>query len=270
MEDDAKKVRSPAFPFIPLERAIQRARQFEAAYQHNWGRIANITKVWEYTEKSSGGIQTVAALVGFGLMEDEGKNEDRKLRLTPLALTILKDKRPGAADTAIKQAALNPKVLAKLWKDWGAQRPPDVECESQLHLDMKFTEEAAKRLLKVYDATISFAKLAPSDNAEDNQGFGADFGDDGTEKGVEQPNPQPVSPPSPTPTPSTKPGKVPLMQNERVVFAHEIRPDQSFRIIATGPVDADMVKALKAFATFQEFLVTAHPEPLDTEGSTDN
>jgi hypothetical protein len=257
MEDDAKKVRSPAFPFIPLEKAVQRAQQFETAYAHNWGRIANIAKVWEYTEKSSGGIQTVAALVGFGLMEDEGKNEDRRLHLTPLALTILKDKRPGAAEAAIKTAALNPKVLAKLWKDWGAQRPPAVECESQLHLDMKFTEEAAKRLLKIYDATIAFAKLAPTDKPVDNQGAGSESGDgdeDVDSVGSEL---------------KPKPGKVPLMQNERVVFAHEIRPDQSFRIVATGPVDAAMVKALKAFTSFQEFLVTQHPEPLDSEESSD-
>ena len=45
------------------------------------------------------------------------------------------------------------------------------------------------------------------------------------------------------------------MDNERVVFAHEIRPNQSFRIVVSGEVDAAMVKALKAFAEFQSTLL---------------
>lgn len=56
-----------------------------------------------------------------------------------------------------------------------------------------------------------------------------------------------------------KPGKVALMANERVVFAHEIRPNQALKIVVTGEVDEDMVKALKAFAEFQGMLVASAP-----------
>src|SRR5207244_4315932 len=111
-EADKKVARSPQFPFISLERCVARAKEFEAVYGQNSGRPVNVVKAWGYTEKGSGGIQTIAALAAFGLLDDEGSGDTRKLRLSPLAITILKDKRPGAAESALKQAAIKPKVLA--------------------------------------------------------------------------------------------------------------------------------------------------------------
>jgi hypothetical protein len=58
------------------------------------------------------------------------------------------------------------------------------------------------------------------------------------------------------------------MANERVIFAHELRPDQSFRIVASGEVDAEMVNALKAFADFQAKLVPSKkPDSADKGGN---
>ncbi len=261
MEDEAiKKDRSPQFPFIPLDKAIARAREFESQYGQNSGRVAHTVKVWGYGDKSSGGKQTIAALVAFGLMTDEGSNENRKLKLTPLAMTILKDKRPGAA---IKQAALRPKVISDLWKLWGMKRPPDVECVSTLHLDRKFTEEASERLVKIYDATIRFAGLADGDKTDENGAEGEELDRDGAAELADPPPRQSSA------DPQRPQRKVALMPDERVVFAHEIRPNQSFKIVASGPVDADMVKALKAFAAFQEMLVASAP-PGSTPDETNN
>lgn len=61
--------------------------------------------------------------------------------------------------------------------------------------------------------------------------------------------------------------EVPMMANERVVFAHEIRPNQGFRIVVTGEVDSDMVAAMAAYAKFQEMLVkNAPPKAASGEG----
>lgn len=49
------------------------------------------------------------------------------------------------------------------------------------------------------------------------------------------------------------------MANERGVFAHELRPNQGFRIVVTGEVDSAMVQAMAAFATFQKALVGPAP-----------
>lgn len=260
MEDKTKQTRSPPFPFIPLARAVARAKEFEAAYGSHPGRVGLAVKTWGYAEKSSGGNQTIGALVSFGLMQDEGSNEARKLRLTPLAMTILKDKRPGAAEAAIKTAALKPKIIAELWKEWGANRPPDPECISTLYLDKRFTEDAAVRLLRIYDDTIRYAGLEGTDSIADNGEDGRDVGEE-----VEEDSGDTGDSSKRTPLKPPAAGKVPLMENERVVFAHEIRPNQALRILVTGPVDADMVKALKAFAQFQEMLVNdASVTPVDS------
>ena len=163
-------------------------------------------------------------------------------------MTILKDKRTGAAEAALKTAALKPKVINELWSEWGANRPPDHECISILHLDKKFAEDAAGRLLKIYDSTIRYANLASSDKKEDNGTVG---GEENTELDGDDGN----NPPPPSQKPPVKLGKVPLMENERIVFAHELRPNQSFRIVVTGDVDSAMVDALEAFASFQKKLV---------------
>ena len=251
MEDTDKGsvARSQQFPFIALEKAVARAKELDAVYGQNAGRSLNIVKTWGYTEKASGGSQTIAALAAFGLLDDEGIGEGRKLRLSQLATTILKDKRSGHSETALKQAALKPKVLAELWSEWGANRPPEAECLSILHLDKKFREDAAGRLLKIYDATIRYAGLVDSDKKTDNGEIGDEVKSEVLGSGVKH------SPPPPAPGQHT--GKVHLMSNERVVFSHELRPNQSFRIVVAGDVDEAMVKALKAYADFQSQLVKA-------------
>lgn len=171
--DEKARDRSPPFPFIPLGKAIERAKQFEAAYKKSPGRIANVLPIWDYTAKSSGGFQTIGALKAFGLIDDEGSGNDRKIKLTDLAMRILKDERPGKRDEAIKEAALKPKAIADHWILWGANRPPDAECRSELTLERGYTEDAANRLLRVYDDTVAFAKLADTDSKMDkdsNQG----------------------------------------------------------------------------------------------------
>jgi hypothetical protein len=249
MDDPAKKVRSPQFPFISLEKAVERARVFEAEYKHHAARTANAAKLWGYAEKSSGGIQTVAALLGYGLMEVEGTLGDRKLRLTKAALTILKDERPGARPDALRTAALRPRVFAELWKAWGSERPPSVECISYLVLERHFADEAARSLLVIYDANISYADLGSSDkipeNSPDPEDIPPDPEEDKSLPEVSQPDGR---------------RKVPLMANERVIFAHEIRPDQGFRLVATGTVDRAMAESLKAFAEFQLKLLESLPK----------
>lgn len=155
--------RSPSFPFISLEDAVKRATSFEAAHRRFAARIAVAAELWKLSPKSSTMLQTVAALKAYGLMKDSGSGGDRKIELTDLAQRILKDERPGNRAAAVKEAALKPRLVAEHWKKWGAERPPDATCLSDLHLDQKFTQDAARRFLGVYDDTISYAALTESD-----------------------------------------------------------------------------------------------------------
>jgi hypothetical protein len=164
-----KRTRSPAYPFINLETALTRAKQFYDREQRNPTNINVAATHWGYTEGSSYGIQTVASLIYFGLMQDEGTGEKRSVRLTQAALRILLDARPNSAERAelIKQAALAPKIHQQLWKKWGADYPSDASLRHTLLFDWEtpFNENAVDAFIAEYKSTIAFAQLVDSGKA---------------------------------------------------------------------------------------------------------
>ena len=171
-----KRMRSPEHPFINLDTALKRARQFYDVAVRNAISINSAIKGWGYAEGSSGGLQTTAALISFGLLKDEGTGEKRKLQLTPLALHILLDVRPDSSDRAelIKRAALMPKIHKQLWDKWGAQRPSAIEIRHVLTVEWEppFNEKSVDGFINEYEETIRFAKLneaGPEEKHEENK-----------------------------------------------------------------------------------------------------
>ena len=157
-----KRQRSPAYPFINLETAIRRAKEFYDHEGRNAAPLKVAVKHWGYEEKSSGGLQTTAALIAFGLMQDEGTGDKRKIKLTPTALTILLDERPDSPSRAqaIKTAALTPKIHQQLWQKWGLSQTSDANMKHMLilELDPPFNPKTADTVIKEYRDTIAFAK----------------------------------------------------------------------------------------------------------------
>jgi len=157
-----RRQRSPAYPFINLQTAIRRAKEFYDQEGRNAAPLRVAVKHWGYEEKSSGGLQTTAALISFGLMQDEGTGDKRKLKLTPNALTILLDERPDSAarSQAIKTAALTPKIHQQLWRKFGTGQTSDANMKHMLilELDPPFNPNTADVVIKEYKDTIAFAK----------------------------------------------------------------------------------------------------------------
>src|SRR4051812_5063904 len=91
--DGKKRLRSPAYPFISLKAAVERARIFYDKEKRNSANVQVAVKHWDYKAKSSGGVQTVAALKAFGLMKDIGTGDARQVQLTELGLRIILDTR---------------------------------------------------------------------------------------------------------------------------------------------------------------------------------
>ena len=80
MSNELKKA-GTRFPFINLRKSVERAKLLFDADER--GRDVSITaafEVWGYSEKSSGGFQTVAALISYGLLKQDTEGETRKLR----------------------------------------------------------------------------------------------------------------------------------------------------------------------------------------------
>ncbi|HEY2546454.1 MAG TPA: hypothetical protein VGI46_10340 [Candidatus Acidoferrum sp.] len=176
-DEKRKKMRSPEHPFINLETALKRAKQFYDVAIRNAISITSAIKGWGYAEGSSGGLQTTAALISFGLLKDEGSGEKRKLQLTQLALRILLDERPDSVERMqfIKQAALMPKIHKQLWEKWGSARPNNIEIRHVLAVEWEppFNTKSVDDFIAEYEETIRFAKLddaAPETKQEENAG----------------------------------------------------------------------------------------------------
>lgn len=164
-----KKDRSPSSPFIPLGRAVERTRQLFDQVRRNEVRLGDVGLAWGLGAKSSATLQTVAALIAYGLLEDSGSGDARRFKVTDLGWRILEDSRPGVREAALREAALKPKWIAEYAAKWHDGRPQDPFCISELKFDHGFTEDAASKFLRVFDETIQFAGLPIGDTVADRQ-----------------------------------------------------------------------------------------------------
>lgn len=154
--------RSPAYPYTSLGRALERVEQVRAAGAAR-GEFPPETfyKLWDMGAQSSSARQTMAALNHYGLVDYIGRGDNRKVKLSDLALKIALDKQPNSSEraAAIKEAALLPAIHSALYERFGALLPADVVLQTYLCRDMGYNEEAAKGLIDTYKDTLSYAGL---------------------------------------------------------------------------------------------------------------
>lgn len=171
-----KNERSPSFPFITLTKGLERTRElFDAARRHEM-RLPDAAKAMNYGAKSSGAVQSLAALIAYGLVEDSGSGDSRKFKVTDLGFKALEDQRPGAREAALAEAAMNPKMIAEHAEKWKDGRPSDAICISELRIDRGFSEDGAKAFLRVFDDALSYAKVGSSGKRQDTGDYAAGTG----------------------------------------------------------------------------------------------
>lgn len=153
-----KVERSPSYPFISLRKSVDRVSEFWEKHRREAARLVTVAPTWGYSHRSSGLLQTVGALKQYGLIEDSGSGDDRKIQLTDLARRIISDQRPGAKEAALKEAATKPRLFAEYGK-WIRDRPSEAHCLSELELDRGFNPEAARTFLRSFFDTVEFAGL---------------------------------------------------------------------------------------------------------------
>jgi hypothetical protein len=154
-----QKGRSPRYPGIDLETAIQRAGQLweqEAQYSTN---VHTVLHHWGYQPKSGAGAVAIAALKSFGLLEDSGSGDARTATLTHLAQDIVLADDEEKRTAAIQSAALLPTAHDDLWKRYSSQLPSDQSLQLYLIRERHFTPGGAKELAAEYKRTLAFAGL---------------------------------------------------------------------------------------------------------------
>lgn len=176
MTEKQPRFRSPPFPYIGLAKALSKAEQLYGAVRHHSAALPTAAKAWETGAKSSATLQSAGALIQYGLLEDEGSADSRKVKLTPLALKIVMDRRPGSADraAALKQAALTPKAFSELYEQYGTTREIDeallihaLTVERLQQGKAPFSEESASDVVRIYRDSLQYAGFNDSDKKLD-------------------------------------------------------------------------------------------------------
>ena len=162
-KEQAKRDRSPSFPYISLAKALERIQTlFEKAKRHEV-RVADVAKDWGLAAKSSSTDRNVAALLAYGLIDDSGSGDAKKIKISETGWRILDDKRPGVREKLLAEAALKPRIIADYAQHWKDGRPDEAHSLSQLKFEGGFTDEGARMFLRVFDETIRFTAATPSD-----------------------------------------------------------------------------------------------------------
>jgi hypothetical protein len=177
-EEKKPKDRSPSFPYIGLSKAFERTERLYNYAKRFETRIADAAKpAWNMGAKSSSTQQTVGALLAYGLIEDSGSGEGRKIKISDLAYRALVDQRPGAKEAALAEAAVKPKLLEEYIGKWADERPPEATALSELTFDRGFTPDGAKAFLRVFEDTVRYAKPTDSDKLVDTESDKGDAGE---------------------------------------------------------------------------------------------
>jgi hypothetical protein len=155
----AKKQRSPSYPWVDLETALERAGQLYTREHRNFAPIPAILEAWGYAPKSSGGMLTVAALKRFGLLEDRGSLASREARVTELAQAILLDDREDATERSkhIQAAAMMPPIHSEIWAKYEGKLPSDSTLRYHLTVDRGFTKGRADEFIEEFRKTLRFS-----------------------------------------------------------------------------------------------------------------
>jgi hypothetical protein len=237
-EATGQRDRSPAFPVIALDGALGKLAEFETHYKRSAARPEKVGEAWGIKTKAYAD-RIAAALRYFGLLEYQGSGQDRRVVVSEEGRKYLRAQQEETKREIAKTAALRPKQIARFWNDWGADRPADAACLDDLMLKHGFSEGGARDFLKVYDATITYAKLSDSDKPPPEAGDDAPEDNDDNDEVVEDRTPPPPK------------GKVRVMEGERVVFTEEIDPQTYVKLIASGFVDDGLLEALEDYVKRQ-------------------
>ena len=152
--------RGVSYPFIGLEEAVEKARAFHVEERKSAAPVASAVKHFGYGENSSGGRSTISALLQFGLLEDEGRKEDRHVKLTDRALNILLDL-PDSPERikSLQECVRMPKLYAKLLEKYSDELPSNHSIGYHLQRDYDFNPKTLHSFISDFRDSLAFAKI---------------------------------------------------------------------------------------------------------------
>lgn len=164
-----RKGRSPAYPAMNLERALDGVTEILEEDDRAWTNISVTVQHLGYSSVNGAALRSVAALKAFGLLDEQGKSDKRELRVSDLAYRILTDDREDDTErrALIRQAALMPPIHKEMWEHWGASLPSDKTISYWLKHEKGYNIKAADDLCAEFIQTIDFAELVGETEGEE-------------------------------------------------------------------------------------------------------
>ena len=150
--------RSPGYPAIDVQTALRRSQELYDNAQQHYSHIHSVARHWGYKPGSGMAATTIAALIKYGFLIAEGSGQDRRVRLTELALDIIKDNRVDSIDRNrnLTKAAFSPEIHNDMHEMYGDNLPSDADLLYELERNRGFTPKGAKEFLGQYKNTLEY------------------------------------------------------------------------------------------------------------------
>lgn len=163
--------RSPAYPFIPVQKAIEQARALYEQEGEYECPLPSALSAWGYGPKSSGGRQTLATMKYYGLIDISGEGEQRKIKVSDIAKRIILDPRDDHTErrALIRKVALEPAAHRSLFNEYPNGLASEGTVKHFLMFDLGFKADAANELLDEFKQTVSYSGLYESGGGEDKR-----------------------------------------------------------------------------------------------------
>ncbi len=169
----ARGPRSPNFPAISLQDALTKARVLYDHDKRNPVRVQTILQHLGFGEKLSGSsARVISALRQFGLLDEA----DDHYRITDASYRIftLSDAAPERLK-ALQDCAKKPAIYRELLTRYAEGLPSDAALRDALIL-RKFNPASVDTFIRVFKASIDFAKLTPGVYSDADDGGTPDGG----------------------------------------------------------------------------------------------
>ena len=256
------KQRSPAYPYISLDLAIERAKKIYAQAKDHPQTREVMARVYGKPVTSSATLQTFATLVQYGLLETIAVGSQKRLQVTTPLKIISNSSTPAKQVIQAKQfCALRPRIFKELFDKFEYADVHDslilfyLTSERESSHGTVYTDKAAQEVLRVYRATLAYAGLGPPDKSEPVE---LDGNDDEPQK--EEASPSPDIPASNVARPARTERTVVLTDGERVLQTGMLSPTSEYRVLVTGKVGVKEIEWLIKKLQMDKEILGSKPE----------
>lgn len=170
--------RSPNYPYVDLQRAVELATKFYEKYKTHSTPEKLAAECWGYSAKSSGTQRVVGALVDYGLVtvKQNAAPLGRELAITENARKVIL--KADGYEAILANMAVSPPIYGDLWQKYGAEIPPESLIQQYLIFTKKFNDDSAKHVSGSFKRTVAYANPSKMNK----------FSDEGGEKSEENEN----------------------------------------------------------------------------------